>query len=382
MPTQYKLPAAADGLINNIDNFDQLARDIATPPTGAPIRDAIGASGRLYCDAVGSDPGQFLAPFLPGALSAPLLCKPYWDSQGYDAPVKAVPFFGGQCAGSEYRPEGTYVNTNAAAGPTGPRTWRLNVTVVGPISGFVASGSPTGTSWGFLSASNGGAPFGNAIDVGNGKPVFGPNDTSDSGVMRSAGAPSITDVGLQFGPDNCGDPDEVLQPGANPPPSPTFGPGEGPGGGPGSQPFFTIPDIPNPITGEPGIPVPPSPQPGLPGPSGPPPGGGDPGDGGTATPGDDAEDEAPTGKMLWGLRVTVDAAPENARQYAPGVYRAVGYIYMGDDDGLDHDPAGAMLRSGQFVLAERDYLTKWRVTANPGYTLSVIPYYKDIEATP
>jgi hypothetical protein len=52
---------------------------------------------------------------------------------------------------------------------------------------------------------------------------------------------------------------------------------------------------------------------------------------------------------------------------------------MGDEDGLDHDPAGAMLRSGQFVLAERNYLTKWKVTANDGYNLSVTPYYKDAE---
>jgi hypothetical protein len=80
--------------------------------------------------------------------------------------------------------------------------------------------------------------------------------------------------------------------------------------------------------------------------------------------------------MLWGLRIGVLEAPSSARQYAPGVYRGACYVYMGDSDGLDHDPAGAMLRDGQFVLAERDYLTRWRVAANPGYNLRVTPYYK------
>jgi hypothetical protein len=49
---------------------------------------------------------------------------------------------------------------------------------------------------------------------------------------------------------------------------------------------------------------------------------------------------------------------------------------MGDDAGLDHDPAGAMLRDGQLVLAEREGLTKYRVAANPGYNLTVTPYWR------
>lgn len=115
-------------------------------------------------------------------------------------------------------------------------------------------------------------------------------------------------------------------------------------------------------------------------PPGPPPGGGEPGTPGTATPETPAEDEAPPGEMLWGLRIDIDAFPPSPKQYAPGVYRAVCYVYMGDDEGLDHDPAGAMLTDGQFVLAERDYLTRWRVSANDGYTLTVTPYYKPVEA--
>jgi hypothetical protein len=52
---------------------------------------------------------------------------------------------------------------------------------------------------------------------------------------------------------------------------------------------------------------------------------------------------------------------------------------MGDENGLDHDPAGAMLRSGQLVLAERDGLTKYRVSANVGYSLTVTPFWRTPE---
>jgi hypothetical protein len=84
--------------------------------------------------------------------------------------------------------------------------------------------------------------------------------------------------------------------------------------------------------------------------------------------------------MLWGVKVAITTAPPNANQFAPGIYRGVCYVYMGDANGLDSDPAGATMTSGQMVLAERDYLTKWRVVANAGYNLSVTPYYKDSEA--
>jgi hypothetical protein len=117
-------------------------------------------------------------------------------------------------------------------------------------------------------------------------------------------------------------------------------------------------------------------------PSGPPPGGGTAGGSSDTGAGGEAEDEADEGEMLWGLKIDILDTPPEPKLYAPGVYRAVCYIYMGDSDGLDHDPAGAMLRDGQFVLAERDYLTKWRVAANVGYNLRITPYYKPIEATP
>lgn len=382
MVTKYQLPTDPNGLIDNIEAFDDLGAIIANPPTDRATTGAIGQSGQKFCDFLGATPQEALNLLGPGYWGGVLLCKPYWDSQSYDPPVEAPPFFGGQCAGSEYRPLGTYTNTNAAAGPTGIRNWRLNTTVVGPISGFVPAGTPTGTSWGFLSASNGGAPFGNAVDTGNGKPIFGPNNTSGPSVMRSAGAPTITDVGLQFGPDNCGSPPAALEPGDSPPPTPVFGPGEGPGVGPNGKPFFTVPDIPSPITGgEPvGIGDQPEGSPGGPGTPPPgPPGGteGNPVDTGAGGEGDGESEED---EELVGLRIDILSTPPNAPQYGDGLYRAVCFVFVGNENGLDLDPAGSSMRSGQMVLAERPRLTKWLVSANVGFNLRVTPYYRKIES--
>jgi hypothetical protein len=84
--------------------------------------------------------------------------------------------------------------------------------------------------------------------------------------------------------------------------------------------------------------------------------------------------------MLWALKIDILTAPPYPKEFAPGVHRGACYVYMGTPAGLDHDPAGAMLRSGQLVLAERDYLTRWKVSANTGYDLRVTPYYKNREA--
>jgi hypothetical protein len=96
----------------------------------------------------------------------------------------------------------------------------------------------------------------------------------------------------------------------------------------------------------------------------------------TASGSGDAEGDAPEGRELWALKIGINSLPARANEYAPGVYRGVCYVYMGDGNGLDHDPAGAMLRSGQLVLAEKEGLTKYRVTANIGYNLTVTPYWR------
>jgi len=109
---------------------------------------------------------------------------------------------------------------------------------------------------------------------------------------------------------------------------------------------------------------------------------GDQGTGGTPSDtgsGGEAEGEAPPGEVLVGLLFDLLAAPAIANTYAPGVYRGAAYIYMGGSEGLDQDYAGSMLSDGQFVFAEKDNLTKWRVAANLGYSWRVTPFYREAE---
>jgi hypothetical protein len=82
---------------------------------------------------------------------------------------------------------------------------------------------------------------------------------------------------------------------------------------------------------------------------------------------------------LVGLKLDLLAAPSGAKQYVGGAYRGGAYIRMGTPVGLDQDFAGSLLIDGQFVFAEKDFLTKWRVAANPGYNWRVTPYYREVE---
>ncbi len=113
---------------------------------------------------------------------------------------------------------------------------------------------------------------------------------------------------------------------------------------------------------------------------GPPPG--DVGAPGAEEPADESGDAsgcAPSGSVLVGLKLRLAQIPGNAKEYFPGVYRGVCYVYMGTLEGLDHDPAGAMVEDGQFIFAEKDNLTCWRVSANNGYVIGVTPYYREVD---
>jgi hypothetical protein len=195
------------------------------------------------------------------------------------------------------------------------------------------------------------------------------------------------------GSDDCGDPPSVVQPPGTVtpvsplPPSVTINlPGIGPVDitltlNPNGDPVVCIPEIDVCVTVEPPDDI-----------TG---GGDDGGDGGPSDgpPGDIGSPGAPEetgedgtaqgcagdGEVLVGIKVDIVEFPERAKEYAPGVYRAVCYAYLGTLGNLDHDPAGAMLRNGQFIFAEKDNLTCWRVDANTGYNLSVTPYYRSVE---
>jgi len=125
-------------------------------------------------------------------------------------------------------------------------------------------------------------------------------------------------------------------------------------------------------------------------------GGGDSGGGGGGSPpgdvgepdeegAEDADESGPASgcagenQVLTGLRVNITRIPASARQFAPGIYRGAGYIYMGVEGNLDQDFGGSMMRDGQLYLPEKDNLTCWEVHANVGYRLRVTPYYKTLD---
>lgn len=107
---------------------------------------------------------------------------------------------------------------------------------------------------------------------------------------------------------------------------------------------------------------------------------GSPGDGGDTGDGGETEGEAPEGEVLVGLKINFLGVPVQPKLYTDDVHRGVAYVYMGFPGQLDQDFAGSMLADGQFVFAEKEGLTAWRVRANVGYNLQVIPYYKPKES--
>lgn len=115
------------------------------------------------------------------------------------------------------------------------------------------------------------------------------------------------------------------------------------------------------------------------GPAAPPGDVGEPGVPGATGDGGEDEGEAPEGSVLVGLKLDVLASPPGATRYTPEVFRGIGYVYMGVPGLLDQDFGGSMVRDGQFLFAEKDNLTAYRVRANNGYSIRVTPYYREVE---
>jgi hypothetical protein len=357
MPTKVYVPTLNDEVNKGLGVIDDLASTIANPPTDQPLLGALGSAGQKYCDYLGAAPGVVGGYAGSGIFIAALMCKPYWDSKGYDAPVLAPPFSGGQC-------NTTYAVNGYITQPNGTENFASQDYAGGGVAAY--SVAQTG-------------PFRKTLTL---KGKNGVTSTRNLDYANGGSARFSTPFRLDGQPDNCGDPPAVIEPGPNPPPTPTFPPGEEPGVDPTGQPYFTVPDIPSPIPG--GDPIPfPDPLPGEPGGGPAPPanpygsGPGSPGASGDTGIGGDEEGEAPPGQVLVSLKVDILTVPDGARPYGPDQYRAVCYIFMGTEEGLDMDFAGAVLMSGQMVYAETEFLTHWRVEANPGWNLRVTPYYRE-----
>ena len=337
------------------------------------------AVARSYCRQYGADPG---AAKFGNAARIENACRPYLDDldPGEGAEI-GVPVDGGQCV-DLYRAVGAvrFDRLVCSTGQTGETVmdFATEFNLQGPLSGpRIVRGEP---------GQCGDRRFAVEITTATqpNRVIFTTTDVFQRAIIN----PAITSISFerQGGlSDDCGDmPPVVRQPRpiADPSPPPfRFNPGPGIDVNVGVT--VNVDGSINVGIGGPTVNIDPF-------------GGGDAGGGGPSTgpsPGDigdaggsadtgaggDAEGEAGAGEILVGLKIDILASPPKARQYAPGVFRGAGYIYMGVINNLDQDYGGSMLKSGQFFFAEKDNLTHWQVSANNGYNWRVTPYYREVE---
>lgn len=314
------------------------------------------------------------------AARAERACRPYLDSlEPGKGPQIELPFRGGQCPVA-YNVTFNATGASAACNPIEFGTVTVSAGT-GPISIRKVHNTAQSSQSGGLCP---GFTYNNVIL----KNAAGESVLVGQG--RGIRLNSISFARVGGGLDNCGNP----PPDFEPPPAPSTPLPPGP------QPFTRLPDIDvdvdvtinpdfsinvdigtGPITIDP-FADPPTEEPGGDtGPSDGPPGDiGEPGTPEDTEPGGEASGCAPEGSVLVGVKVNILSVPANVREFFPGVYRGVCYAYMGTPGNLDHDPAGSMLRDGQFIFAERDNLTCYEVRANTGVILRVTPYYRSVEA--
>ena len=346
---------------------------------------------RWVCDSYANIPawatgvvGTGAASWLGLERSIGQTCRPYL---GAGAPTTDPPFTGGQCP-VQYQANYTSTRIRISDGST---TTQTNYTSLffGP-SGLTPLGpvqtAMTRYEW------SGNVHF--YIDFDNGRwyaNLFGSRDRTLGTYEYQVS--NVVLYRLDGLPDNCGDPPvdgptkspfAPTDPGPNPP-----GGGQPPTWTPRGPVFHPGP-IKSPFN-EPDSPVPPidpwNPRGGGPddpfyGPGHPKPG--DPGEPGTpeeTTDGGDAEGEVPDGHELVSLLIEVTHSPYGARKYCGVYYRAVCWVFMGNEEGMDMDYAGSMMGESQLVLAETSGLTHWRVRANLGYRVRVTPFSREVEAS-
>jgi len=234
---------------DTVNAFDDVAGLIADPPAGRPMGEAIGRSGQDFCDAWSSVPPWAADTFtnsLPatraGRKLADLVCKPYYDSNGYDPPNFLPPFEGGQCD-AFYRAIGTisykrrFCNSGTLISIE-DEVFATEFSIRGPISGVSARVVEGGTCGARVWAVFCQTPAGERLIA----QVLGVNGTFST-TQQSFTVNFERAGGV---PDDCGDPPAtILEPGDNPAPAPVQPPaGEEPGFDPDGQPFFYIPDFP------------------------------------------------------------------------------------------------------------------------------------------
>ena len=330
-----------------------LADDDLIAPGAIPTR----LIGRQACRTWARGGGPARNPGFDGLWGG--LCEPYLASigelpgDGSIGPLAA----GGQCPGIAYRILAT--NQNGQTFNVGTRT--------GPIT--VVTGPNTNASQKELFID--GTPAGNPVAV------------YDSTVALER---------LDGLPDDCGDPPPEYDPAPVPPGLPPLAPTipvRFPGIGPIDVGISFNPDgtlnvnlpevgievnLPDPTDGEEGGGGAPTTGPGS---------AGEPQETGSGDlvsgVGGSAEGEAPEGSVLTGVKVDILTAPSSRARYTTEVDRGVVYCYMGGTEGLALEPTGALVRSGQFFPAQKDYFTRWQVRSRFGYSVRCTPFYRELE---
>ncbi len=314
-------------------------------------------------------------------------CSPYIEDNFGPVPDGSLepPFTGGQCAGVSYdvkfnsrRADLLVCNSGVKAVSNGSADNRVGGrSYTGPITSMnVAPAEPQ--RCGFLKlrltiVSASGTFQVDVTSVPSGNPTL-----ITGGSLAGLRAERVT------GTQNCGNPPPLYDPGSPLTGIPGPAPIPQPPGTPWPFPGFKVDVNPDGTInvdfgdGGPTETIDPTSDPGGGGEAIPPGDQGQAGDDAATGEGGDAEGEAPEGSVIVGLLFELIAAPPNASQFAPEVFRAAAYIYMGGNSGLDLLFAGGQLRDGQFVYAPVDNCTKWRVKANPGYNWRITPFYREV----
>jgi hypothetical protein len=333
------------------------------------------AVGRAYCRQYGANPG---AAKFGNAVRIENACRPYLNTLNPgDGSEIEVPFDGGQCPGIRYKVSIRWIFDGV---PQNPEL----VGLLGPLGPLNVSGS----NGAFDRSMFAGGRF-NLVGESCGAPTDTTPGIKSLGNVNRPGTVSasvVSVVACSGSQDNCGNqPPVVRQP--RPRTDPT-GPQFRFNPGPGVKVDINVDvqangtinvDIGGPVVnidlfgGDGG-------GSGGSGGGGAPPGDiGSPGSPSSPGTGGESSGEAGPGQVLVGLKIDVLDVPDKANEYSPGVYRGVGYVYMGVPGNLDQDFGGSMVRDGQFLFAERDNLTAWAVRANVGFSLRTTPYYREVE---
>lgn len=198
-----------------VSSFDDFAEAMAVPNPNRPIQEGVAAFGRRVCDRISARPDIYA----PTILQSPLVaaCTPYWNSQGYDAPVEETPFNGGQCSGVIYEIWGeTWQPFSAVWGPFERLGGSLEV-IQGPVLTLEVQQGSLCSAGGFEGkqttiVATGGVDGTAVLSFSRGCVADGPGGVP--------GIRNLQPIRQDGQPDDCGDPPSTYVPGTNPAPDP------------------------------------------------------------------------------------------------------------------------------------------------------------------